>query len=393
MPNSKLTNFLLLPKLSLVDLEQKTKRITFYCESTTKSIWCPHCGLECFKVHDRRTVKIKDSPNSAKQKVLVIKKKRFRCCGCKKVITEIINGIKKSARLTERFQRNLLYTCTKFANMKDAKKHLRIGNKTLYERNYKQLELEWRQRKNDPWPRSIGIDEHSFIRNKQYGRREFVSLVVDHNNKRAKELVPCRDVHGLKQSLSYIPGRENVKNVTMDLSPVYRSFVEDFFPNAKIIADKFHVVRLPGRILDVYRNKIFKNKRLKLRKYLLMDSRKMDYWKRSEFHKELEKYPELNEIYWVKESIYKLYRCRGRKWASRSFTKLTDALAYTKIKELKSLRNTLMKWREEILNYFENKMTNARTEGFNTVCKQLQRRAYGFKNFGNYRLKVLYACS
>lgn len=393
MPNSKLTNFLLLPKLSLVDLWQKPKRVTFFCETTTKSIWCTNCGLECFKVHDRRVVRIKDAPNSAKQKVLVIKKKRFRCNGCKKVITENIDGIQKSARLTERFQRNLLYTCTKFANLKDAKKHLRIGNKTLYQRNYKQLELEWRKRMNNPWPKSIGIDEHSFIRNKQYGRREFVTLVVDHNNKRVKEILPCRDTHSLKHQLAYIPGRERVKNITMDLSGVYRSFAKDFFPNANIIADKFHVMRLPNRILDIYRNKEFKNKKLRLRKYLLMDMRKMDYWKRKEFLAELTKYPELNEVYWVKESIRKLYRCKGRKRASQSLSKLTDMLALSKIPELKTLRKTLVSWRDEILNYFENRLTNARTEGYNTVCKQLQKRAYGYKSFYNYRLRVLYACS
>jgi transposase len=124
-----------------------------------------------------------------------------------------------------------------------------------------------------------------------------------------------------------------------------------------------------------------------------MDSRKMDYWKRAEFHRELAKYPELNEVYWAKESIHKLYRCKGRKWASRSLTKLTDTLAKTNIPELKTLRKTLLKWRDEILNYFENRLTNARAEGFNTVCKQLQKRAYGYKSFVNYRLKVLYACS
>lgn len=393
MPDSKLTHFLLLSKLSLVDLVRKPKRIIFFCETNTSTIWCPHCGLECFKIHDRRTVHIKDAPLGNKQKILIIKKKRFRCCDCKKVITEKIDGIRKSARLTERFQRNLLYTCTKFASLKDAKKHLRVGNKTLYERNYKQLDLEWRKRKNNPWPKSIGIDEHSFLRNKKYGRREFVTLVVDHNNKRVKEILPSRDIHSLKHQLAYIPGRENVKNITMDLSSIYRSFAREFFPKAKIVADKFHVIRLPNRLLDIYRNKQFKNKRLRLRNYLLMNSQKMDYWKRREFQEELKKYPELNEIYWVKESIHKMYRCKGRKWASKSLTKLTDKLALSKIPELKTLRKTLVSWRNEILNYFESRLTNARTEGFNTVCKQLQKRAYGYRSFYNYRLRVLYACS
>lgn len=393
MPESKLTQFLLLPKLSLVNLTPTPKKTTFYCQTQTKTIWCHHCGLECSKVHDKRVVTIKDAPNLSQQKILVITKKRFRCCGCKKVITEQIPGINKSARVTERLQRDLLHKCQHFANLKDVKNYFQVGNKTIYERNYRQLDLEWRKRKNNPWPKSIGIDEHSFIRNKEYGRREFVTVVVDHNNKRVKELAPCRNSAQLQQCLSYIPGRENVRNITMDLSSTYRSFAKDFFPKAKIIADKFHVIRLPNRILDVYRNKIFKNKRLRLRNYLLMDSRKMDYWKRKEFQEELKKYPELNEIYWVKESIHKLYRCRGRKWAKRSLTNLTDALALSKIPELKSLRKTLISWFDEILNYFVSRLTNARTEGFNTVCKQLQKRAYGFKSFYNYRLRVLYACS
>lgn len=62
-----------------------------------------------------------------------------------------------------------------------------------------------------------------------------------------------------------------------------------------------------------------------------------------------------------------LYRCKGRNRASRSLTKLTDILAVSKIKELQTLRRTLMTWRNEILNYFENRITNARTEGYNRL--------------------------
>lgn len=393
MPSSKLTRFLLLPKLSFNEMITNKRSDTFFCQTNSSSAWCPNCGLETSKVHDHRSVKVRDAPNLSRSKILVIKKRRFRCTGCKKVFTESIDGIKKGARLTERFQRNLLYACDRYASIKDVRRHFKIGNKVLYKRNYDQLQLEWNKRKNNPWPKSIGIDEHSFARNKQYGRREFVTLIVDHNNKRAKELVPGRETHQLKASLGYIPGRYNVKNVTMDLSGTYRSFAQDFFPNAQIIADKFHVIRLPNRILDIYRNKTFKDKKLRLRRYLLMNSRNMDHWKRFEFQAELKKYPELNEVYWVKELMHKLYRCKGRKRASRSLTKLTDSLASTKIPELKTLRKTLMSWRAEILNYFENRLTNARTEGFNTVCKQLQKRAYGFRNFNHYRLKVLYACS
>jgi transposase len=396
MPNSDLTRFILLPKLKLISFKQlRNRKIVFYCESTTCLSYCPHCGLETKLVHDRRWVTIKDAPHGMRHKILKIKKKRFRCTGlgCKKVHTETLLGINKGARITERLQRHILYTCHNFANLKGVCKHVRLGSKTVYTRNYNQLELEWKKRKNDPWPKSIGIDEHSFIRNKKYKYREFATLVVDHTNKRAKEIIPGRNTVLLKQTLAYIPGRDRVKNITMDLSTTYRSFARDFFPNAKIIADKFHVLRLLNPSLNKYRNKaVEKNKKLKLRKYLLMNSNKLDYWARREFQRELEKYPELNQIYLAKEGLHKLYRCKGRRWASRVLTKLTDTLAVSKIKELKSLRKTLLSWRDEILNYFENRLTNARTEGFNNVCKQLQKRAYGFKNFYNYRLRVLYAC-
>src|SRR5690606_23346503 len=156
------------------------------------------------------------------------------------------------ARVTERMQRSILYICDKFANMKAAKAHLKVGTKTLYKRHYEQLEIKWRERKNDPWPTTIGIDEHSFIRNKKYGHREFVTMIVDYNNKRLKEVLPTRTVGELQHQLSYIQGRQNVKNVCMDLSPSYRSFAKDYFPNAKIIADKFHVVRLPLHSLQKY---------------------------------------------------------------------------------------------------------------------------------------------
>lgn len=57
---------------------------------------------------------------------------------------------------------------------------------------------------------------------------------------------------------------------------------------------------------------------------------------------------------------------------------------------LRSLRRTLMDWREEILNYFERRVTNGKTEGFNRKAKLVQRNAYGFKKFENYRLKLIY---
>ena len=75
----------------------------------------------------------------------------------------------------------------------------------------------------------------------------------------------------------------------------------------------------------------------------------------------------------------------------RSLNALIKWLETKKLKPLQRLKNTLKKWAEEILRYFSTRITNARTEAFNNNSKLVQKRAYGFKSFANYRLKVLNA--
>lgn len=72
-------------------------------------------------------------------------------------------------------------------------------------------------------------------------------MVVDHKNKRLMELVEGKSGAELRAALEHIPGRENVQWVTLDMSDSYRSFARSCFPNAQLVADKFHVLRLLTR--------------------------------------------------------------------------------------------------------------------------------------------------
>ena len=71
---------------------------------------------------------------------------------------------------------------------------------------------------------------------------------------------------------------------------------------------------------------------------------------------------------------------------------MLEEMKNSKLPEIKRLRRTLSKWQNEVLNYFRKRLTNARTEGFNNVCKLVQKQAYGYKNFLNYELRALNAC-
>ena len=72
---------------------------------------------------------------------------------------------------------------------------------------------------------------------------------------------------------------------------------------------------------------------------------------------------------------------------------LTDHMAHSALPEVQTLRSTLVRWRREVTAYFLCRLTNARTEGYNGKAKLVIRRAYGYKSFRNYRLRLLNACA
>jgi transposase len=159
-----------------------------------------------------------------------------------KPFTERLQGVLPRRRTTQRYRRSLLWACETFADLKRVKKQYRCSNDFLYRALHEQLALKIK-RNLYPWPRTIGIDEHSFQR-RRTGNIPFVSILVDYPNKKIFELVDSKVSDRLTEKLAHIPGRENVQNAILDLADPYKKFIRNFFPNARMIADKFHVLRL-----------------------------------------------------------------------------------------------------------------------------------------------------
>jgi transposase len=317
-------------------------------------------------------------------------KRRFYCKTCKKPFTEPLSGVKKGRRTTERYRRGILWAFENFSDLKRVRREYRCSNWLVYQAVHEHLSLNLKRHLNYPWPKTVGIDEH-FVSRKR-GFREFATVLVDYNNRRPRELVLGRSSAELHAALKHISGRENVKNVILDLSDSYKSFVKSFFPQADLVADKFHVLRLLTPHINRRRKFITGDVRSNpVRRLLLMNRRKLDYFKRRALDRWLEQNPDLFELYWWKERMHSFYRIKKTGHAARILTRMTDQMAASLLPEIKTLRRTLMKWRNEILNYFTTRLTNARTEGFNNVAKLIQKRSYGVKSFEMYRLKYLNA--
>lgn len=153
------------------------------------------------------------------------------------------------------------------------------------------------------------------------------------------------------------------------------------------------MIRLFNQILNKYRKEETGDIRSNpIRKLILKKQSRLDSYVKKAVREWLRERPMLKEIYNFKERIHGFYGIKGLSRAKKILTKITDDMAQSKIPEIQRLRRTLVSWREEILNFFENRLTNGRTEGFNRKAKLIQRNAYGYKNIENYRLRLLYSC-
>jgi transposase len=394
MPADRLAPFLLLPELEIKDVERKAPNtLVMKADKVSKFEVCPNCATRSWSIYDRRVVTIKDEPVRQSPVLLLIRKRRFYCKPCKKPFTEPVPGIGKGRRFTERFKKALLWACETFSDIKSVRKHFHCSYGFIHKALYEVLSVQTKHNIST-WPLRLGIDEHRFGRDSKTGATRFATFIVNHgSNKRAFELVEGRASAELKASLAYIKGREAVKLVTMDLSTTYRSFARSHFPNAAIVADKFHVVRLLHPAINRARKEITGDKRnLGVRKLLLRNGHTLEFKTKSLLMKWLIDHPKLREIYLFKESIHKLYRCRGIEKARKALSRILDAMASSALPEIRTIRTTLVSWRTEILAHFIYGHTNARVEGFNNVAKTIIKRGYGYRSFKNYRLRVLRAC-
>lgn len=395
MLSPKFANILMLRGLEPLKWNVKTKTnvLQFWVKKKSHSEVCPKCATLCKTVYDRRTVKVKDEPIRGQAVLLYIQKRRFFCKTCQKPFTEPINDVKKGSRVSDRYRRYVFWACENFGDLSSVRQEARCSASFLYKTYYGQLEQQARCNRRAQWPTTVGIDEHSFKRNKVYGHTEFVTVFVNYNKRRLIDVVEGKQSGLLQEGLSGIPNPENVKHVILDLADSYKSFAKGYFPNAQLIADKFHVLRLLNPAINKYRKlSLGESRTLPVRKLLLANSERLDYLTRRVLWKGLSDHPALRDVYMFKEGLHRLYRCKGIVNAGICLTRLTDEMAKSTVPEVHSLRKTLMKWRNEILAYFETRLTNARTEGFNNKAKVIKRRAYGYRSFKNYRLRLLAAC-
>jgi transposase len=199
--------------------------------------------------------------------------------------------------------------------------------------------------------------------------------------------------------MNKLQGRERVQIVCIDLSSPYRSLIRRYFPHARIVADRFHVVRLiQHHFMQLARHLVahLKHHRGNLAALRKAPERLNDK-QRSRLEKLFRTHPILqtlhHEMHQLRELMNQKHQTQRqcRKLIPRLLKKI-QLLRESRAKPLETLAATLSDWLEPIACMWRTTRNNGITEGFHRKMKLIQRRAYGFRNFENYRLRVIAQC-
>jgi len=115
--------------------------------------------------------------------------------------------------------------------------------------------------------------------------------------------------------------------------------------------------------------------------------------------KRIEKQPGIKNLYLFKEELkgFLMTKNKNRRKLKKEglvqlFLRFVEQLETSGVDVMKTLGKTLKSWGTEILRMFTVPFSNGVTEGFHRKMKLIQRRAYGFRNFENYRMRVIVLC-
>ncbi len=352
---------------------------------------CKHCHSTHLRIKatHRRTVKHTRQGNQVM--TLHLRVPKYHCQACNRYFRHHFAGIQPRYRASEAYRLEVYEAHHGGVTLRKLSLTHQISAATVerwYQHHLGQRHSEMDRR---VCPQVLGIDEHFFTRKKGYA-----TTFVDLKNHSVFDVRLGRSEPSLRRYLQRLEGRENVQVVVMDLSETYRSIARRHFPNATIVADRFHVVRL----INQHFLKAWQQAHPEGRKNRgLLSLMRRHQWRlrdeqRANLMSYLAEFPVLQALYEAKQKLIrfvllKTLKVRRMKAMLPRYLELIEQL---KDSPLRALAKTLTSWMEPIVAMWRFSKSNGITEGFHNKMEMISRRAYGFRNFENYRLRVMTHC-
>jgi len=193
---------------------------------------------------------------------------------------------------------------------------------------------------------------------------------------------------------------EQIKVLSCDMWDGFANLAGTLFPNAELVIDRFHFFKNLNKQLDYFRKHLkktlFNDLELhqgKLRFALLKASEKLSNEDHELLEAAFEVSLDLKIFYNLREELRNIFNQKlSIKDAIEKTTLWKQQVQNFDNKYLNKFLKTFNNWNEGILNYFKERISNGVVEGKNNKIKMIKRRAFGFLNFDNMRLRILDEC-
>jgi transposase len=379
-------------------------------ETTAELVGCSGCGTRAVG-HGRRRVKVRDLPMAGRPVVVVWVKRIWRCpepdCDVG-IWTEQHAAIAPRASLTERARAEI---CRRVGEDEDsvakAARNFGVGWHTAMAavRDLGTPLIE------DParlqGAETLGLDETVMLHACRRRRTLYVTGFVDLRRGRLLDVVPGRTGKAVEDWLAQRPQGwlEEIDVVALDPFRGYANGLLAHLGHATVVLDHFHAVRLANAAIDDVRRRVQQeilNHRGRtgdplydIRRLLLVGAERLDERATARILAGLaagDRYDEVGVAWVAKELLRDVYAANDTAAARRRLVAFYGWCAEVDVPELTRLATTIGVWEAEVLAYHDTGLSNGPTEAVNLLVEKLRRIGHGFRNFDNYRLRLLLRC-
>jgi transposase len=380
-------------------------------QTTATMVGCVSCGVRAAP-HGRRLVRVRDLPIGGRPVVLCWGKRIWRCrepaCGVQ-TWTERVAAIAPRAVLTQRARAEACRRVGKDAHAVAAvARDLGVGWATIM----RAVADHGRPLVEDPerldGVAALGLDETNFLKATRLAPTRRVTGLVDLEGGRLLDVVADRTRAAVAGWLHARPHEWLARITTVALDPWrgYASALIAPLGHATVVVDHFHAIRLANAVVDQVRRRVQQvtlghrgrkhDPLYRIRKLLLTAAELLTGRGRARLHAGLaagDPGGEVAAAWQGKELLRAVYRAVGLPAARAALGRFYRWCDGVKIPELSRLARTARAWEAEILAFHATDgCSNGPTEAVNLLIKKVKRVGHGFRNFTNYRLRLLLHC-
>jgi len=310
---------------------------------------CVHCQGTHLHSKGRYRRQVKHLRSFGARVALTVLCRRFKCLACGHSFVQPLPGIRSGRHSSEPFREQVYQQHQNGQNGicgSTLATDFHIGTATV-ERIYAQFTTrKAKERRGHQCPLVLGIDEHTLHK----GCR-FATTFCDLRNHRIFEVAKGKSLRELEPFLASLQGRERVRVICIDMSSTYRALVRRYFPQAKLVADRFHVVRLVmHHFLDLFRatDPTMKHQRGHLA-ILRKRPDRLTLKQRKRRNELFSRCPVLRTIYQQMQKVCALMREKTRskrqcRVLATRFLRLIDKLKESKLGPMVTLAKTLKRY-------------------------------------------------